>query len=322
LPNRWGRESLDVAFDTGVGWGNEDLAYDRAAPGTLKLDFGLDVRLVPLYVADGDGTNFAVIPMLTELGGAAALGHWTLYGTATTRTQEGGGPNYVFMSREHWLKYDAGGGFDVRIGRMVLPFGIRQPDHTQYLREDFEFDKYDQSYALEVDFRGTEWSVFGSLFVGDVSYEPRERQERGLAITTVRELGQGAALGASALFSASSARNRGAGSLFARSPLSANTYVLAEVAAQHFAANEGDATLSTLAEYLRLGWFARPEMDVYLEAGHRAFLNADGLTKGRVGLGLNWQLWRWLELAPQVIAEARSGLSNRLIVMGQLHFTY
>jgi hypothetical protein len=322
LPNRWGRESLDVTFDTGVGWGNDDLAYDRAAPGTLKLDLGLDVRLLPLYVADGEGSNLAAIPMLTEVGGAAAVGRWMLYGTATTRAQAGNGPEYVFMSREHWLNYEAGSGFDVRLGRMVLPFGIRQPDHTQYVREDFEFDKYDQSYALEVDFRGTEWSVFGSLFAGDLSYEPRQRQSRGLAVTTLREFGQGAALGASAVLSTSSARNRGAGSLFGRSTLSANTYLLAEVAAQYVAANEGDAALSTLGEYLRLGWFARPELDVYLEVGRRAFLKADGLSKGRVGWGMNWQLLRWFELSPQVLAEARSDLSNRLTAMCQLHFSY
>jgi hypothetical protein len=37
---------------------------------------------------------------------------------------------------------------------------------------------------------------------------------------------------------------------------------------------------------------------------------------------MKWQLWRWFELSPQVLAEARSGLSNHLIVMGPLHFTY
>jgi hypothetical protein len=50
LPNRWGRESLDVAFDTGVGWGNQGVSYDPATPVELKADFGLDLRLLPLYI--------------------------------------------------------------------------------------------------------------------------------------------------------------------------------------------------------------------------------------------------------------------------------
>jgi hypothetical protein len=323
LPNRWGRESIDVSFDgdSGVGWGNDDLTYGKTDAGALKVDLGLDIRLMPLFQSDGDATQGTLIPMLTELGGAAALGRWTLYGTVTARPLAGSGIPYAVMSREHWLKYHASEGLDVRLGRLVLPFGIRQPDHTQYVREDFELDKYDQSYGAEVDFRGALWSVFGSVFAGDLTGRPRERQERGLALTTIRELGN-AALGLSALGATSTARTRLAGSLFGRSPLGASTYVLAEAAMQHFAASDTDASLSTLADYVRLGWFVKPALDLYLEGGHRAFLNAEGLTKLRAGLGLNWQVLRWFEFAPQVLAESRTGLPTRFVAMGQLHLMY
>jgi hypothetical protein len=204
----------------------------------------------------------------------------------------------------------------------VLPFGIRQPDHTEYVREDFELDKYDQSYGLEVDFRGGAWSVFGNLFAGDLTGRPPERQERGAVVTVSRELGDAAALGISALASLSTARSRIAGSLFGRFGLGSSAYVLAEVAAQQFAAKDNDDTLSTLAEYLRLGWFVRPEMDLYVEAGNRSLLDADGLTKTRAGLGLNWQLLRWFEFAPQLLVEARSDLPARMLALAQLHFVY
>jgi hypothetical protein len=59
-----------------------------------------------------------------------------------------------------------------------------------------------------------------------------------------------------------------------------------------------------------------------LEAGHRAFLDADGLTKERVGVGVNWQMLRWFEFAPQLFAEARSALPTRFIGMAQLHLIY
>jgi len=321
LPSRWGLESLNVSWgaDSGPGWGNQDLTPDAANPYQPKVDLGLDVRLLPLLGTDGDATiGPTFIPMLAEVGGAVALGPWMFYGTITAKKQAG----YLLTSREHWLKYQASSGLDVRLGRMVLPFGIRQPDHTQYVREDFEFDKYDQSYGLEVDFRGGAWSVFGNLFAGDLTGRPPERQERGAVVTVSRELGDAAALGISALASLSTARSRLAGSLFGRFGLGSSAYVLAEVAAQQFAAQDNDDTLSTLAEYLRLGWFVRPEMDLYVEAGNRSLLDADGLTKTRAGLGLNWQLLRWFEFAPQLLVEARSDLPPRMLALAQLHLVY
>ena len=325
LPNRWGRESLDVAFgkDSGIGPVNDDLTYDEAQPMQLKLDLGADVRLVPLFGTDGDGSlGPTVIPMVTEVGGAAALGRFTVYGTVTAKKIAGSGPSYVLGSREHWLGYHAGTGVDVRLGRMVLPFGIRQPDHTQYAREDFGFDKWDQSYGIEADVRRDGWSLFANVFAGDLTQVPSERQERGVVVTPVLELGDGAALGLSALGSTSTAYNRVAGSLFGRAPLVAGTYVMAEVALQHDAAKDGDETLTTIAEYLRAGWFARPELDVFLEAGHRSFFDDEALTKARLGVGANWQLFNWLEVAPQVFAESRSDLPSRVIGMVQVHLVY
>lgn len=325
FPNRWGRESLDVAFgkDWSVGPINDDLAYDPAHPADLKLDLGADVRLLPLFGTDGDGSlGPAVIPMNTELGGAVAVGRFIAYGAVSARKQYSEDGSFLLFSREHWLGYRAGAGLDIRVGRMVLPFGIRQPDHTQYVREDFGFDKYDQSYGLEVDVQRDGWSLFANVFAGDLTQTTSERQERGAVVTPVLELGGGAALGLSALASVSSAYNRGAGSLFGRASLGDSTYVMAEVALQHLDAKDSDSKLSTIAEYLRAGWFIRPEMDLYLEAGHRALLNTDGLTKGRVGLGLNWQLFHWFELAPQVVGETRSDLPSRVIAMAQLHLFY
>ena len=325
LPNRWGRESLDVTWgkDAGLGFANDDLTYDPAHAGELGVDLGADVRLVPIFGSDGDGSlGPTVIPMLTEVGGAAALGRWTVYGTVTAKKGDGSGPSYVAFSREHWLEVQIAAGMDVRAGRLVLPFGVRQPDHTQYVREDFGLDKYDQSYGIQLDLQMSGWSLFGGVFAGDLTYEPSERQERTIVLTPTLDLGSGAAVGVSLLGAISTAADRVAGSVFGRAPLGDRAYVLGEVALQHRSANEGEGKVSNIGEYLRLGWFAKPEMDVFVEAGHRALLDADGLTKGRVGVGLNWQMLRWFEFAPQVFAEARSDLPTRFIGLAQLHLSY
>lgn len=324
FPNRWGRESLGVTFgaDASPGPLNEDLRFEPGKPLALKIDLGADVRLLPLFGSDGDGSlGPTLIPMATEIGGAAGLGRFTLYGGVTARKLYGEGAPYVVASREHWLGYEVSGEVDVRAGRMVLPFGIRQPDHTQYVREDFGFDKYDQSYGVELDVRRDDWSVFANVFAGDLALAA-ERQERGLVVTPVLELGGGAGLGVSLLGSTSEAYLRGAGSIFGRLPVSASTYLLAEVALQHLDGREGESKLTTIAEYARVGWFARRDMDAYVELGHRAMLDTDELTKTRLGLGLNWQLWSWFEFAPQVLVEARSDVPARLLAMAQLHFVY
>jgi hypothetical protein len=325
LPNRWGRESLDVTLgkNAGLGFANDDLAYDPAHPAKLTVDLGVELRLVPIFGSDGAASlGPTLIPMLTEFGGAAAIGRWTVYATVTAKKGEGSGAPYLAFSREHWLEYQAAAAVDIRAGRLVVPFGVRQPDHTQYVREDFGFDKYDQSYGVELDLRLTGWSLFGGLFVGNLTYVPPERQERAIVVTPTLELGSGAAVGVSVLGAVSTADDRVAGSLFGRFPLGERAYLLAEIALQRRAATEGSAKLTNIGEYLRLGWFARPEMDVFVEAGHRAFLDRDGLTKERVGMGVNWQLLRWFEFAPQVFAEARSDLPTRFIGLAQLHLTY
>jgi hypothetical protein len=322
LPNRWGLDSLTPSFGGSLDWGNQDLTNDPAGPAALKVDLGADVRLMPLLSADGDAVAPAFIPMLTELGGAAALGPWMAYGTITGRQLYGDGSGFAVFSREHWLKFQPAAGLDLRVGRMVLPFGTRIPDHTQYTREDFEQDKYDQSYGAEVDYHAKGWSLFANAFAGDLTYRPKERQERGLVLTPSFDLGSSANIGVSLLGATSTARTRLAGSLFGRSALGSSLYLLAEVAAQHFAAKEGDDKLSTLAEYLRVGWFAKPSMDVYLEAGHRTFVDGDGLTKARAALGLNWQVLSWFEFAPQFEVETRTDLPARFIGMAQLHLVY
>lgn len=322
LPNRWGLDSLSPSFGGTLDWGNQDLGYDPSAPATVKVDLGADIRLMPLLSADSDAVAPAFIPMLTELGGAVALGRWMAYGTVTGRQLYGDGPSFAAFSREHWLKFQPTDGVDLRVGRMVLPFGTRIPDHTQYTREDFEQDKYDQSYGVEVDVHAHGWSLFANAFAGDLTYRPSERQERGLVLTPSLDLGSGASVGISALAATSTARTRLAGSLFGRTGLGSSLYLLAEVAAQHFAAKEGDDKLSNLAEYLRFGWFAKPSMDVYLEAGHRTFVDGDALTKARVALGLNWQVLSWFEFAPQFEVETRTDLPARFIGMAQLHLVY
>lgn len=319
LPNSWGRQAVDASFgkDTSSWWGHSDL---NGSESGLKLDLGADARFLPLVSSDGDATIATFIPMLTEVGGAFGYGDWVAYGTLTARNTAGSGPPVLLASREHWLEYKFDAHMDLRAGCMVLPFGIRQPDHTEYVRADFGFQMWDQSYSLEFDWRTAEWSLFASAFAGDLTGQPSARQDRGGTATFTHALGAGTTLGLSLLGSVSSADRRVAASLFTRTVLVGPTYALAEVATQHRSAVEGSAEDSNLDSFLRLGWFARSDLDVYLEAGQRALMNH--FAKQRVSIGTNWQVLHWFEFAPEVTLEARENLPARFLALGQLHFIY
>jgi hypothetical protein len=319
LLNHWGRASLDPTWGGSLEgvWGHSDLS---SAPPAPAVDLGADVRLLGLIGSDSDGPiGPIIVPMLTELGGAAAWQHWTLYAAATARSV---GTGYLLASREHWLEYSFAGDLQLRAGRMVLPFGIRQPDHTQYSRSDFAFDKWDQAYGLELDWRGSDWSLFANGFVGDLSGRPAQRQERGAVATLLRNVGGDSSVGLSLLGSVSTAVRRAAASAQARLSFGAGAYALAEVAAQRRSAVSGDDGLTNVAGYLRLGWFARRDLDAYAEAGQRAFLHAGEFAKLRAGLGVNWQVFGWLEFAPQLLVETRADLPTRILALGQLHLIY
>lgn len=298
--------------------------YDAAGEPEFQWGGGLDARLLLLTTpreVRGD-PELLLIPMLTEVGAVASYGPVLAYGTVTPRRS---GPERApdsAFSREHWLLVKASDVTSVRAGRMVLPFGLRLPDHTQYTREDFGFDKWDQSYAIEVDAAHEDFMFAAAAFAGDLWLDPGPRQERGAAATFAYNVPSTASVGVSLLGSLSEARARIATSLFARWQPLERTYLLAELAAQHFAATDVDRSQDMGAGYLRAGWFLLNSFDLYLELGGRGALGTDLLTKARYGLGANWQIIPWIELAPLALLEedVETGLKASWLV--QLHAVY
>lgn len=264
----------------------------------------------------------AFIPMLFELGGVAAYGNWQLYGTITPRKGVGDGPAYLAFSREHWLKYQLAKTLSLRAGRLVLPFGIRTPDHTQYVREDFGFDKYDQSYALEFDVTRSDLTLSAAAFAGDLVYQVPDLREAGGALRVGYLFANRFELGLSGLVGRSPARNRVAGGVYTRlNPFGAG-YLLGEVALQKFDYQRSDDTLSTTAAFGRAGWFVTPAVDVYVEAGWRTLSDTSDFDKLRYGVGANWQVLEWFEFLPQLMAERQEDVGTQYFAMGQLHLVY
>jgi hypothetical protein len=208
--------------------------------------------------------------MLAELGAVAAYGPTLVYATVTPRRSgPDRRPDSVF-SREHWLMVRFSDAMSLRAGRMVLPFGLRLPDHTQYVREDFGFDKWDQSYAVEFDSASEQWMFSAAAFGGDLWLDPVPVQERGAVASLAFNVPSRASFGASVLGSTSEAKRSVARSVFARwMPFNA-VYLLGEAVGQRFWSTETDAAQNTVAGYLRPGWFVIKSLDLYFELGARA----------------------------------------------------
>ena len=100
-------------------------------------------------------------------------------GAAITRSPDGN-----LVSRQHWVGFEIepDWGFLVRAGRMNLPFGIRNVEHTLWARTltDTTIND-DQQYGLALDvapdpLRGEIMAIFGNL-----QLRPDDYRERGIA---------------------------------------------------------------------------------------------------------------------------------------------
>lgn len=287
-------------------------------------DIGADSRLLFLSLprqVGGDNT-LLIIPMLLEVGTVLAYGPFTAYATVTPRRV---GPARTAMrpfSREHWLQMKIDDQMSVRAGRLTLPFGLKIPDHTQYTREEQGFDKWNQSYAVELNTASESWMVSSALFLGDLWLDPFKRQERGGALSVAYNFPGRAAVGLSGLFGASRLSNRISTAVFARVLLTQRTYLMGEANSIHRWSKRGASRQTNFAGLFRAGWFAMESLDVYAEFGARFTAGAYDLTKLRYSAGVNWQLLPWVELSPVVLVEEDVETGMRVRAMGQLHLIY
>jgi len=111
------------------------------------------------------------------------------------------GDGFRVISRTHWLAFDFGGGnHTIRAGRMNLPFGVRIPEHTMWIRERTETDREsDQQHglALAMNFEKVRFELMG--IAGNYQSSPDEFRERGYSGYLELMIGDRAAFGLSSL---------------------------------------------------------------------------------------------------------------------------
>ncbi len=303
---------------------NAVTGFTDEGAAALHWDVGLDTRLLTVSAPTeiGGEDELFVVPMLAEVGGVLAYDKVLAYGTVTPRRAGADAGDRTVFSREHWGQVSLAEDMSLRAGRLVLPFGLRIPDHTQYTREDLGFGKWDQSYAIELDTFTENWMWASALFAGDLGNTPRRLQERGAVVSLARNVPGTASFGASLLAGGAKLHDRVAASLFARLRLLERTYVMGEAAGAHRRPDAGGPGQTVYAGFVRAGWFALESLDLFVEVGGRAIPEAFELTKLRYMGGANWQLLPWVELAPSLLMEEDPETGLKSTFVGQLHVIY
>ncbi len=299
---------------------------DDEGGAAFHWDLGLDIRFLTVNAVTeiGAGKELYFIPMLFEAQGVMAWDKWTLYASVTPKKTGNSKRRFDALSRQHWLQWRYSEELSLRVGRLVQPFGTRTPDHTVYVRRRLGFDKYDQSYGLQLDWNSQDWSVSAMGFLGDEPWRDWESQEKGLSATAAYLLPGRAAIGVSTLYGQTTFQKRIAGGIFTRLKGIGKSYLLLELDFQRkFNSTQAQ---NELAAYGRLGWFAREWLDLYGEFQRIHVLSHPG-SMNRLphemgfNIGANMQILTWLELIPALqITELESEYD--FAGLFQLHLIY
>jgi hypothetical protein len=219
--NEYGRAQSELLLSSSYGSGDEVSGDAEGEP-----DAGRFLGFVPLpewfrpggwvrmgymwNAVDGSIVDRRVLQMRADLGAdlkigafraAAELGYGSATGTPRLAqiTHSTTGPNLV--GREFWLGVETFGGEGLlRAGRINVPFGLRNLEHTSFVRSATHTDfNEDQTYGVALAISRPTWRAEVMALLGNFSVHPDAYRERGAAGYVEVSLSNTAALGLNAL---------------------------------------------------------------------------------------------------------------------------
>jgi hypothetical protein len=161
------------------------------------------------------GSEYRVFPMQLDLYGQFRFGDFFAGGSvgvskvpagspharaAQVTTEQGDGWNVI--SRTHYVGLDfAEQKFTARAGRLNLPFGIRIPEHTMWVREATRTDREsDQQHGVALAYNSDVAHAEGMVLLGNYQVNPDEFRERGYSFFFEILAESRAAMGVSSLY--------------------------------------------------------------------------------------------------------------------------
>lgn len=87
------------------------------------------------------------------------------------------------VSRSHWIGYDVTDDILIRAGRMNLPFGIRMPEHTMWVRDATRTDRESsQQHGVAIDYNSGHFRGQLMGILGNFQMSPDKYRERGYSL--------------------------------------------------------------------------------------------------------------------------------------------
>lgn len=160
---------------------------------------------------DGD---FRTFPMMMDLYGQAQFGKFKIGGSIGGARVAAGSPyarraqittnqgkDWNLISRTHYIGYEILPELTVRAGRLNLPFGIRIPEHTMWVRQATNTDR-ESSQQHGVAFAYVGEKVRGEVMgiAGNYQLNPDKFRDRGYAGYLEYQTGESTAIGVSSLY--------------------------------------------------------------------------------------------------------------------------
>jgi hypothetical protein len=164
--------------------------------------------------SDYENKKFSVFPMQLDLYGQLRFGNFTaggsigviktppgsLYGR-TSQITTNQGDQYNLISRSFYLGYDVSNELTVRVGRLNLPFGVRIPEHTMWVRQSTRTDRESgQEYGVALAYNAENLRGEFMPILGNYQINPDKFRERGYSGYLELMAGARAAIGVSSFY--------------------------------------------------------------------------------------------------------------------------
>lgn len=189
LRMQYGERDPEAAPSPGVLWGAWEPPEQLLVSGSYRN----------LYIIrPTEEANVATfIPVMqADLYGQVRLGSFTAGGSlGVSKVREGftharpaqittgQGDELNLISRTHYLGADIGDDYTIRAGRLNLPFGVRIPEHTMWVREATRTDREsDQQHGVAVAYVGEDLRMEIMGIAGNYQVNPDRFRERGYSL--------------------------------------------------------------------------------------------------------------------------------------------
>ena len=194
------------------------------------------------------------------------------------------------VSREHWVGVDVSDSILVRAGRLALPFGLRNIEHTTFVRTATRTDiNQAQQHGVALAFNDDAWRAEGMAILGNFQVHPDAFRERGYAAYVERAFGTHVAIGVSSLVTRAAAdidssrrTVRQAHGAFARIGVSERVAALAEADVLVAAIENAPNTV---------GYTGLLQLDGEVTRGVHLIGTGEALRRGVTGETPTWGAW-------------------------------